>query len=213
MELKSAMHHDGAENEVAVMAEDAFGGEAERKIVAGDLAHGQNVEDSGVDEQIDDEDGEEAGKDGAGNEVAGILDFIAEIDDAVPAVVSVDGGLNAEKKSGDEKRADGDGDGGGSWASGRLRQPDEMPPKEKQATTMTKKTRPFRTVVKFCTLLPMLMLFHCSKAKRMMTETAVILIRSDAVQRREKMRACIRRRRCRRRRWCRRWRSSRSSQQ
>ena len=43
---------------------------------------------------------------------------------------------------------------------------------------MMKNTRPFSTVVKFCTLLPMLMLFHCSSANKTMAETAVILILS-----------------------------------
>src|SRR5208337_2800444 len=85
--------------------------EAEGEIVAGNLAHGKDVEHGGVDEKVDGDHGKEAGKNGARDQVAGILDFIAEVDDAVPAVVCVDGGLNAEKESGDEGRADGDDDG------------------------------------------------------------------------------------------------------
>src|SRR5207245_2530109 len=40
---------DGTKYSVAVAAEDALRGEAKRKIVAGDLVHGKNVEDGGVD--------------------------------------------------------------------------------------------------------------------------------------------------------------------
>jgi len=42
----------------------------------------------------------------------------------------------------------------------------------KQAMTMTKKTKPLRTVVKSA-LAAMLMLLHCSRAKRTIAETAV----------------------------------------
>jgi len=46
---------DGAKNCVAVAAEDALGGEAESEIVTGDLIHGKDIKDRGVDEQVDDE--------------------------------------------------------------------------------------------------------------------------------------------------------------
>ena len=85
-----------------------------REIVAGNHAHREDVKHGGVDEQVDDHDGKEAGKNGARDQVAGILDFIAEVDDAVPAVVRVDGGLNAEKESSDKGRADGDDDRSGA---------------------------------------------------------------------------------------------------
>ena len=94
-----------------MMAEDALGGESQREIVAGNFVHGQDVEDGGVDEEIDENDGKEAGEDGARNEVAGIFDFVAEVDHAVPAIVGVNGSLHAEEQSGDKGSADGDDDG------------------------------------------------------------------------------------------------------
>src|SRR5258708_355276 len=61
---KEGDDHDGAKDEIAVAAEDALGGQAEGKIVAGDLVHRKNIEDGGVDEQVDDEERAEAGEDG-----------------------------------------------------------------------------------------------------------------------------------------------------
>src|SRR6202040_2389497 len=49
----------------------------------------------------------------AGNEIAGIFYFVAEVDDAVPAVVGVDRGLHAEEHGSDERGSSGDGHGGG----------------------------------------------------------------------------------------------------
>jgi len=136
-------NHDGTEHRVAMRAENALGGEAEGEIVAGNLAHGENVENGGVDEEIDGDDGKQAGKNGSRDEVAGILDFVAEVDDAVPAVVSVDSGLNAEKESGDEGGADGITTGAAAWASGAASAAwRTLPPMVKQAMTMTKKTKP-----------------------------------------------------------------------
>ena len=99
---KEGDDHDGAKDEIAVAAEDALGGQAEGKIVAGDLVHRKNIEDGGVDEQVDDEERAEAGEDGPGDEITGIFHFVAEVDGAVPAVVGEDGGLHAEKHRGDE---------------------------------------------------------------------------------------------------------------
>jgi hypothetical protein len=107
-------NHDGAENEVTVSAEDAFSREAERKGVAGDFIHGKDIENGGVDEEIDQDNGEETGEDGAWNEMSGILDFVAEVDDAIPPVVGENGGLNPQEESGDESGADRDSDGSSS---------------------------------------------------------------------------------------------------
>jgi len=53
-------------------AENALG-ERAGEIVAGNLAHGENVENGGVDEEIDGDDGKQAGKNGSRDEVAGFL--------------------------------------------------------------------------------------------------------------------------------------------
>ncbi len=45
--------HDGAKDKITVSAEDTLGGKAERNRY-GNLIHGENVEDRGVDEQVDD---------------------------------------------------------------------------------------------------------------------------------------------------------------
>ena len=118
-------HHDGPEDSVAIRPEDALGGEPEREIVAGNITHRENVKDSRVDKEINEDNGKKTGKDGARHKVAGVLDFVAEVDDAVPAVVSVDGGLNAEKESGDEGGAGGDDDRQRHFGqAGQLRQRD-----------------------------------------------------------------------------------------
>jgi len=103
------------------MTEDTLGGKAEGKIVAGDFSDRENVKDSGVNQKIDDNDREEASENGAWNELAGISDFVAEVNGAVPAVIREDGGLDAEQESGDESRAYGDNDGcGGLGKRGRF---------------------------------------------------------------------------------------------
>src|SRR5208283_4213484 len=107
-------NHDGPENGVAMRAEDALRCKPKREVVAGNVAHGENVKNGGVDKQIDHHDGKKTGKNGARHQVAGVLDFIAEVDDTIPAIVCVDRGLNAEQESGDESGADGnDGRSGG----------------------------------------------------------------------------------------------------
>src|SRR5271166_1569921 len=92
-------------------SEHMLGGETKGEIVAGDFVHGENVKDGRVDEQIDEDDGEEAGEDGARNQVTRVFHFVAKIDDAIPAIVGVDGGLNAKEQSSNESGAHGDNDG------------------------------------------------------------------------------------------------------
>src|SRR5215469_12406152 len=92
-----------------MMPKDALGGETQREVVAGNLVHGKDVQHCGVNEEIDQDNGEQAREDGAGNEAAGILDFVAEVDDTIPAVVGEDGRLYTQEQSGDERRAEGHG--------------------------------------------------------------------------------------------------------
>ena len=131
--------HDGAENSVAVGSEYAFGGQAEGKIVSGDLVHGQDVENRGVDQQVDDKERAEAGKNGTGDQVTGILDFITKVDDTVPTVVGVDRRLHTQQQPSNQHGTSGKGDGrnaDGFECAGW--------PMVKQAATMTKKARPFQ---------------------------------------------------------------------
>lgn len=114
-------HHDGTENEVAVMTENAFGSKAQREVIAGDFIHGQHVQDGSVNEQINANDGEQAGENGARNQEAGIDDFVAEIDNTIPAIVGVYGGLEAEEERGEESGTDGNGERRAALREGRSR--------------------------------------------------------------------------------------------
>ena len=78
------------------MAENALGGGAQGEVVAGDFVHGQDVEDGGVQEQINAHDGEDAAKDGARDVLAGVANFFAKVDDAVPTVDGIENLLEAE---------------------------------------------------------------------------------------------------------------------
>ena len=78
------------------MAEYALGGGAQGEIVSCDFVHGQDVEDGGVQEQIYAHDGEDATKDGARDVLAGVANFFAKVDDAVPTVDGIENLLEAE---------------------------------------------------------------------------------------------------------------------
>ena len=83
------------------------------KVVAGDLVHGQDVEDGGVHQEINAHDGEDAAEDGARDVFAGVADFFAEVDDAVPTVDGVENGLEAEHQRDGERPAGSEGELGG----------------------------------------------------------------------------------------------------
>ncbi len=83
---------------IAEMAKDAVCRNAQGKIVAGDLTHGQNVEHGGVEQEIDPHDGEDAAEYGARHVAARIFHFRAEIDDAIPAVNRVNHRLQRDEE-------------------------------------------------------------------------------------------------------------------
>ena len=52
--------HDGTEDEITVRAKDPFRGQPEGKVIAGDFAHGEHIENRCIDQQINQNDGKEA---------------------------------------------------------------------------------------------------------------------------------------------------------
>src|SRR6266478_8003230 len=80
------------------MSENAVGCGAESKLVAGDFAHGQDVEDGSIQKQVNSHDREYAAKNGTRNMARRIFDFGAKIDDTVPTVHGVNDSLQGKQK-------------------------------------------------------------------------------------------------------------------
>ena len=71
---------------------------------------GKNVEDGGVHQEINAHDGEDAAENCARDVFAGVADFFAEVDDAVPSVDGVEDGLQAEHQRDGQRPAGREGE-------------------------------------------------------------------------------------------------------
>src|SRR5271165_2437695 len=142
--------HNRTEDKIAMRAKNTLCGQPQRKIVPGHFVHRQNIEHRGIDQQIDQNDREKTGKNGAGHEVTGIFNLIAEINHTIPPVIRVDSGLNTEQQCSNQRGSSGNNRGRNSRAAAAASEAYRMPlPNVKQAMTMIKKTSPLSTVVKF----------------------------------------------------------------
>jgi len=209
MELNNAMTMIERKNSIAVLPKDAFAARPSAKIVSGDFAHGKNVEDSGVDEQVDNEERTEAGENSRGeSDRPGFLTSSPKYMTPSHPSVSVDRGLHAEQHRRDERGSSGDGDSG-RRKNFRVGGAAHC----KAGNHHHKKTRPFSTVVNLH-LAAHADTFPCSSANNTIAETPTIfLMRSGARPDRGKDAPDIHRGRFPLPRWCRRWKSNRSSRQ
>ena len=142
------------------MAKNAFGSSAQRKIISSDFVHGQNVENGGVQEQINAHDGEDAAENGARDVFAGIANFFAKINHAIPTVDGVENGLKT-RASTRPPAAIRMGESSLVADSAATEARWEFPPSAKQAITRITNAAVFIAEVNNCARLPQRTPRHC----------------------------------------------------
>ena len=96
-------HHDGTDDRISKISEDAVRHRAQHKRISGDFLHRQNVQSHDIQQQINSHDGKHAAKNRPRNIAPRIAHFFPEINHAVPSINGVNDALQSQKYRNDKR--------------------------------------------------------------------------------------------------------------